>query len=189
MATLTTRGALIKPVDGEAADVAIINANSDKLSLYAMGAFICTSTTRPALPWDGMLIKETDTKSILSYDTAAVKWQPIYFDSGIVTANAFDMLGTWVPYTASGWTGVTAQKIGNIVIISGAASKGTAWSVAEAIFNMKPGWRPVSNAQGMGGIPGNVTTMYTLDSSGNFKISTGSGAGGAVSFTCTYVAI
>ena len=68
MASTTARGGLIKPTDAESADVAVFNANLDAISLYAMGGFICTSTTRPASPWLGMRIFETDTKATGTWD-------------------------------------------------------------------------------------------------------------------------
>ena len=70
--TTTARGLLIKPDTLEAADVAVINANMDKISLYAAGAFLCTSTTRPSAPWQGMKIYETDTQ--YSFTWTGTQW-------------------------------------------------------------------------------------------------------------------
>lgn len=64
MGTFTTRLALFKPdpdpVTGDDVDVVDINNNSDKVDAAA-GFTICTSSTRPASPWDGQPIYETDT--------------------------------------------------------------------------------------------------------------------------------
>ena len=60
MATTTTRLALTKPAGTDVVDIDVLNANSDKIDA-AVGAFNCTSTTRPASPYAGQLIYETDT--------------------------------------------------------------------------------------------------------------------------------
>jgi hypothetical protein len=74
MGTTTARLALYKPaVAGEIVDIALLNANMDKLDVSA-GAVVCTSSTRPASPFDGMLIKETDTKAIGYWDAASTTW-------------------------------------------------------------------------------------------------------------------
>lgn len=66
MATTTTRLALTKPAGTDVVDVDVLNANSDKLDAAA-GATICTSTTRPASPYSGQIIYETDTKLTWKY--------------------------------------------------------------------------------------------------------------------------
>ncbi len=68
MPTTTPRLALIKPaIAGEVIDVSQINANSDNIDLNA-GYRVCTSTTRPAAPYVGMQIFETDTKITSLWD-------------------------------------------------------------------------------------------------------------------------
>lgn len=59
----TSRAALRKPTVGEFVDVGDLNANMDKVDEFAVGKKLCTSTTRPATPWVGMEIFETDTKA------------------------------------------------------------------------------------------------------------------------------
>lgn len=60
MATSTSRLALTKPVTSENYDVSIFNANADKVDAAA-GFQPVTSTTRPAAPYSGQAIRETDT--------------------------------------------------------------------------------------------------------------------------------
>ena len=72
----TTRAGLRKPEDAESADIADLNFNSDQLSDYAVGDFICTSVTRPGAPWVGMRIFETDTTANLVYVGGADPWKP-----------------------------------------------------------------------------------------------------------------
>jgi hypothetical protein len=60
MATSTTRLGLVKPLTSENYDVTIVNSNSDKVDA-AMGFAPVTSGTRPAAPFNGQTIRETDT--------------------------------------------------------------------------------------------------------------------------------
>lgn len=84
MATQTSKG-LIKPTDAEAQDIAVLNANSDRLNSFAMGTYVCTSTTRPtgANLWQGQLIFETDTGSVYIWD--GTTWNTVAADTGWVT--------------------------------------------------------------------------------------------------------
>lgn len=72
--TLTSRLGLIKPTPGstEPYDIAQANANMDKLDSVA-GATQCTSTLRPANPFEGQLIYETDTTML--YLRVSGVWQ------------------------------------------------------------------------------------------------------------------
>lgn len=63
MPDYTPRMNLSKPSGGEDVSVAQLNSNFDKLDANT-GAFVCTSTTRPSTPYEGMLILETDTKNV-----------------------------------------------------------------------------------------------------------------------------
>lgn len=67
MPSYTTRLGLAKPTDGENYDVDIVNVNSDAID-QAIGARNITSTTRPATPYIGQLIFETDTKRALVWE-------------------------------------------------------------------------------------------------------------------------
>ena len=81
MATNTTRLNLYKPGGGssglilpdEIADIDKINGNMDLIDA-AIGVKNVTSTTRPATPYDGQIIRESDTKSVLIYSLALVAW-------------------------------------------------------------------------------------------------------------------
>ena len=69
MSTTTARLGLIKPDATEFMDDGLtdFNANADKLDQHA-GFFQCTSSTRPASPWRGLVIEETDTDKIWRYN-------------------------------------------------------------------------------------------------------------------------
>lgn len=70
MATTLTRTGLVLPAGTEFADVAIGNANMTKIDGW-VGVFFCTSSTRPATPFTGQLIFETDTRLFSMYDGSA----------------------------------------------------------------------------------------------------------------------
>lgn len=73
MATNTTKLALSKPDGTDLVDIAVLNTNFDKIDA-ASGATICTSSTRPASPWNGQVIFETDTLNALVYRTSTTSW-------------------------------------------------------------------------------------------------------------------
>lgn len=73
MATNTTKLALSKPDGTDLVDIAVLNGNFDKIDA-ASGATICTSSTRPASPFNGQLIFETDTLNALVYRTSTTSW-------------------------------------------------------------------------------------------------------------------
>lgn len=83
MPDFTNRLNLQKPAGGSSgtipgddqADIDVLNDNADKIDA-AIGARYVTSTTRPATPFDGQIIKETDTKQILLYSQATGQWEP-----------------------------------------------------------------------------------------------------------------
>jgi hypothetical protein len=62
MATTTTRLSLIKPDFTDVVDISDLNSNADDIDAN-IGAVVVTSTTRPASPFTGQFIYETDTLS------------------------------------------------------------------------------------------------------------------------------
>lgn len=76
MATSTPKLGLTKPAGSDAVDIAVLNANSDKIDA-AISITICTSTTRPSVPFDGQKIFETDTKKEYVYIAATTTWEQI----------------------------------------------------------------------------------------------------------------
>lgn len=73
MATFTTRANLKKPDPAEFINVVDLDDNFDKID-NGLGALLCTSTTRPASPFSGQLIWQTDTKSGFVWNGSA--WVP-----------------------------------------------------------------------------------------------------------------
>ena len=70
MATTSSKG-LIVPVASESADIDVLRAVFQRINDYGMGSVVCTSVTRPASPWQGMLIYETDTTNIMLWTGGA----------------------------------------------------------------------------------------------------------------------
>jgi hypothetical protein len=94
-----------------AASSSVVNANiTDKRvissgRLYS-GDLVCTSTTRPAVPWTGLTIYETDTKNQYLYD--GTTWQLV----GKVGAQPYAMAAGLQAYTMTGVTNVNITSIG-----------------------------------------------------------------------------
>lgn len=73
MAGSTTRLGLIKPTDAEFQDVAVLNSNADRIDEIS-GLMFVTSGTRPASPFVGQLIRETDTGITYTWDGTNWVW-------------------------------------------------------------------------------------------------------------------
>lgn len=105
MAGFTTRLGLKKPGGGstgaitpdEIVDIDDINGNFDLLD-GAIGAQLVTSTTRPSSPYDGQLIRETDTKNLMHWNASASRWVPI----GIPNAGSDTERAALFPTAVSG---------------------------------------------------------------------------------------
>lgn len=76
----TTRLGLSKPnsdpVTGDFVDIDILNVNADKLDA-ALGAEPVTSATRPATPYDGKFIRETDTRRLYAWNATQATWEQL----------------------------------------------------------------------------------------------------------------
>ena len=73
MATSTTKLGLTKPDFVDVVDITDLNSNADDIDA-AVGFTICTNATRPASPFTGQSIFETDTGDSFIWDGSA--WQP-----------------------------------------------------------------------------------------------------------------
>jgi len=90
MATSTTRLSLIKPAFTDTVDISDINSNMDDIDA-AIGASVVTSGTRPASPYTGQVIFQTDTSSSFVYDGSA--WQSLGGAGGGGLADTFLLMG------------------------------------------------------------------------------------------------
>jgi len=90
MATSTTRLSLIKPAFTDTVDISDINSNMDDIDA-AIGASVVTSGTRPASPYTGQVIYQTDTSSSFVYDGSA--WQFLGGAGGGGLADTFLLMG------------------------------------------------------------------------------------------------
>lgn len=90
MSTLTTRLGLYKPAaDGSELVSVVTDLNNNMDSIDAkMGAFACTSGARPASPYNGQFIRETDTgKMYCCTNTVGPVWTQVLFDSAAFDAD------------------------------------------------------------------------------------------------------
>lgn len=76
MSTLTTRLGLTKPAGTENLSRSIINTNWDAIDA-AVSSTVCTSSTRPGSPFDGQVIKETDTGRAYIWMDSVSQWRQI----------------------------------------------------------------------------------------------------------------
>lgn len=86
-------------------------------SLSAYPLIVCTSTTRPASPVEGMTIYETDTDFLLAYDGTAWKW-----------------VGGKVPFTHVRFTADTSLPTGENVVGFDRVVEGSGWSTSTFRF-------------------------------------------------------
>lgn len=121
MATTTTRLGLTKPASTDLVDIGVLNTNFDKTDAAA-GAFVCTSTTRPATPYGGQIIYETDTSRSLIWSSGSSAWLVLVPGATICTSSTrpspavtgqiiyeTDTLLTYV-YASGAWTLVVNEK-------------------------------------------------------------------------------
>jgi len=88
-ATLTTRLGIIKPTPGTGEPVNLqtqINDSWDKID-SSIGATICTSGTRPSVPFHGQLIRETDTRRMYVWNATQSAWDQIMSAGGSFASN------------------------------------------------------------------------------------------------------
>lgn len=92
--TTTTRLGLVKPTPATAEPVDVadhLNGNWDKIDA-AIGATVCTSGTRPGTPYDGQIIRETDTRRVYVRNNTQSMWEQVLgtnstFDGSLSVVN------------------------------------------------------------------------------------------------------
>lgn len=87
--TTTTRLGIIKPTPGTGEPVNLqtqINDSWDKIDA-SIGATICTAATRPASPFHGQFIRETDTRRLYVWNATQSAWDQIMTPGGSFTGN------------------------------------------------------------------------------------------------------
>lgn len=185
MGTTTTRLALFKPdpnpTTGDDVDVSELNDNADRIDA-AVGLTICTSGTRPASPWDGQLIYETDSNRFFAWVEGA--WSQLVgivgqIENGgisLVNAGTFDdVFISWVNGDAVARFVIDAD--GRLNFGGGAVSRDTNLyrSAADTLKTddslivagpvlTTPGGGSVSKTPGVGTVVANTTTLTALAS-------------------------
>lgn len=123
MAGSTTRLGLYKPGGGstglitpdEVVDVDKLNGNSDKIDA-SIGLIKATSTTRPSSPFDGQIVRESDTSRVIVWDQSASKWLPLGI-GGLVPVAPSAVSGTGATASPNGiisFTGSTSVSVDGI---------------------------------------------------------------------------
>lgn len=116
MSTSTSKGLVKAAEAGETVDVKIhITDNFQRINDFGMGAYLCTSATRPTGSdrWDGLIIKETDTGALGQWDAAGNRW--IHWDTqwqnwnGVAAQPGKHLLGT-TQTPSVGATGIDKGK-------------------------------------------------------------------------------
>lgn len=113
MATNTTKLGLQKPDASDFVNIAVLNQNFDDID-ESVGAFICTSTTRPAAPYSSMFIYETDTDKILVYNGATSAWEGVktsFAETATTADNALKVGGRTIYVQSATPTGMATGDL------------------------------------------------------------------------------
>jgi hypothetical protein len=112
MGTTTTRLGLFKPdpdpITGDDVDVTDLNDNADAMD-SAVGYILCTNATRPASPWQGMPIYETDTGR--AYVRVSSVWVEIALPAGLRTSMDVQRSSSTSAILQGKVTGDTQQRV------------------------------------------------------------------------------
>ena len=99
---------------------AVLTASDVNTYLAKQAVIVCTSSTRPASPPEGMTIYETDTDKMLTYVSSGTGWVPPWNKPwGVVTATSGGTSGYgYVKLTSSAQSGIgsTATDITNATV-------------------------------------------------------------------------
>jgi hypothetical protein len=129
MATSTTKLGLIKPDLIDIVDISQLNSNADDIDA-AVGSTIVTSATRPAVPFAGQVIFETDTELSFVWDGAT--WKPSGGGGGNVADDCIQPNFNTISSNYTFDTGYNGVSAGPITIASGftvTVPVGSAWSI------------------------------------------------------------
>jgi hypothetical protein len=122
----------VDPVSGT---VSVINAGPPGPPAGPPSYVICTSTTRPAVPYDGLTIYQTDTDHMLIYEGTV--WVPITPEPWI---NVTAFTNSWVAFDAVTHAKPRYRKMSrDLVQIEGLVKNGT---LGQSVFTLPTGYRP-----------------------------------------------
>jgi hypothetical protein len=128
VSSVTPRLALYKPAGGELVNVVTdLDNNFDKLDA-AIGAIPSTSTTRPASPFSGMMIRETDTERIYYHNgstPASAGWRQIMAVNSTISSSTSTDLTARFRLTADTVDRLAIRGDGRLLWGSGAAATDT----------------------------------------------------------------
>lgn len=90
---------------------------------------VCTSSTRPASPFEGQVIYETDTDKIMSYNGSA--WRFVSVPSSTDPTASTSYAPTWTSLTVgNGTVSFNHLRINNLVLVRGSLTFGSTTSVS-----------------------------------------------------------
>jgi len=149
------------------------------------GTIICTSSTRPASPFAGQQIYETDTSLSLTWSGSAwVKNVQQTSTATAVTTNVWQtptLINSWVNY-GGGWQGARYIKDDTgTVFIEGLVAAGTG-----TVFTLAAGYRPL-NSLIFSTVANNAFARMDVTTAGLVQWNTG-GTNAYVSLCCSFKA-
>lgn len=163
MPTTTPKLGLIKPATvGEVVDISQLNANADKLDTAINQ--VVTSTTRPASPYDGQVVFESDKNRTIAWDAGNSRW--IFIGGQMDWSQALAWASGWrevgdpaaVPLLAIG----PGHRVycNNFLARRTSVTTTTAFSNTDIVTGIPTDWQPVfSVGQPWGRGPYSLTTI------------------------------
>ena len=177
------------------ADAQTLPAADLNTYLMKQAVIVCTASTRPSSPVEGMAVYETDTDKLLIYTTATTTWQPPWnLPWGYITSNSSgtvqsgitavtDLNGssvTWTPVagrryriTMSGGISATvADDVANVQMIDQAATLQRVWSAPLTVANAVVNWQLELAVSGLTGEQTWKTRLLQASGSGTLATYT-----------------
>ncbi len=136
----------------------ITNAMIVDERVFVGGSFVATSATRPAAPFEGMAIYETDTNR--GYVWTGAAWTLAFSTEAWITPT---LTNSWVATGGSLATPQYRLEPGGIVRIRGSVKDGT---IGQAAFTLNAGYRPPADLFLPAVAGGNVLGRVDITSAG-----------------------
>ena len=130
MATTTTKLGLTKPAYTDVVDVADLNTNADLLDAAAGFTIVADEPSRPATPWTGQVIYQTDVALAYMWDGSA--WAAAGGGTSNVASDCIQPNYSIISENYTFDTGYNGVSAGPVTIASGytvTVPSGSAWSI------------------------------------------------------------
>jgi hypothetical protein len=174
MSTTTTRLGLYKPAaDGSELVNVVTDLNNNMDSIDAkMGAFVCTSGTRPGSPYNGQFIRETDTGKLMLWDGSG--WRQVLYNTA-AWGNPLTVSGGDV--TSTGGAFLVARSAGTAFDAKVTADSVSRWSMDTSGFMEWGGGAGVRDTNLYRASANLLKTDDSLDVIGNLNVTGITGVG------------